>query len=64
MERILKAVGGVLAVVAVGAVVALAPGAALAQDAGGNGNGIAAATGGVTLDPATQVGNAQGDHGQ
>jgi len=59
MERLWKTVCGVLAVLTVGTVVAMAPGAALAQDTGGN--GIGAATGGVTLDPAFQVGNAQGD---
>ncbi len=64
MERTWKAVCSVLALVTVGAVLALAPGAALAEDASANGNGIGVASGGVTLDPATQVGNAQGDHGQ
>ena len=40
---------------------AMASGAALAQDSPDNGNGIGAATGGVALSPAYQVGNAQGD---
>jgi hypothetical protein len=58
MERLWKAVCGVLTVVSAGAVLAAAPMAAMAQDGG---NGIGAATGGVTLEPAYQVGNAEGD---
>jgi hypothetical protein len=61
MERLRKAVYGALAVLTVGAVVAMASGAALAQDDPDNGNGIGAAMGTVTPVPAYQVGNAQGD---
>jgi hypothetical protein len=62
MDRISKVVRGVLAVATLGAVVAMASGAALAQDSSDNGNGIGAATGGgVPLAPSYQVGNAQGD---
>jgi len=59
MERLRKVVCGVLALIAVGAALAFGPVAARA-DEGASVN----AAGGVTLDPAFQVGNAQGDHGR
>ena len=55
MNRLSKVVRGVLAMVALGAVVAMASSAALA-DEGGNDNGSSS-----PLNPAYQVGNAQGD---
>jgi hypothetical protein len=55
MERMRKVVSGVLALVAVGAALAFGSVAARADDG---------STGGVILDPAYQVGNAQGDHRQ
>ena len=54
MERLWKVVCGVLALIAVGVVLALAPAAALADD-------LANPIGGGILNPAYQVGNAQGD---
>ena len=57
MNRLSKVVRGVLAMVALGAVVAMASSAALA-DEGGNGNDNGSSS---PLNPAYQVGNAQGD---
>jgi len=54
MERLWKVVCGVLALIAVGVVLALAPAAALADD-------LVNSIGGGILNPAYQVGNAQGD---
>jgi hypothetical protein len=59
MDRVRKVVYGTLAVLAAGAVMAMASGIAMAQDTGSNGTGTA--TGGADLNPAYQVGNAQGD---
>jgi hypothetical protein len=59
MERLWKVVCGVAALIALGVVLALGPVAAGADE----GAGVNAA-GGVILDPAYQVGNAQGDHGK
>ena len=53
MKRLWKVASGVLALIAVGVVLALGPVAARADDG---------SVGGPTLDPAYQVGNAQGDH--
>ena len=61
MKRLWKAVYGAMAVVTVGAIVAMSSGAALAQDDPTNGNGVGAAMGTVTQVPAYQIGNAQGD---
>lgn len=62
MDRMWQVVRGVLAVATLGAVVAMASGAALAQDGSDNGNGIGAAnSSGGMLTPSYQVGNAQGD---
>jgi len=61
MDQLRKAVYGTFAVLTAGAVMAMALGIAMAQDTGSYGNGSATATGGVDLNPAYQVGNAQGD---
>ncbi|HLN12065.1 MAG TPA: hypothetical protein VK587_02690 [bacterium] len=61
MDRLRKAVYGTLAVLTAGAVMAMASGIAMAQDTGSYGNGSTTATGGADLNPAYQVGNAQGD---
>ena len=52
MKRLWKVASGVLALIAVGVVLALGPVAARADDG---------SVGGPTLNPAYQVGNAQGD---
>ena len=55
MERLWKVVCGALALLAVGAGLALGPVAASADEGSANG------AGGANLNPAYQVGNAQGD---
>lgn len=54
MERLWKVVCGVLALIAVGAGLVLAPVAGSAQE-------VSNAAGGQVLNPAYQIGNAQGD---